>query len=138
MNIGERFYCSSCLAQLHDEMVCPVCGHNPSAVPESDALAEGTLLKDMRYQLGAVKSRTEESIIYGAFDYIRQQVLFIGEYYPTDLAGREDDGDGGVMVPEENAGEFEEGKRRFICLARGNGEIFEENHTVYLVFPLAT
>ena len=134
MNIGERFYCSVCLVRLPDEMICPACGHDPSAVPEPDVLEEGTLLGGIQYQLGAVKNKTKNSIIYGAFDYIRQQMLFIGEYYPSDLAVRDKNRDGGVIVPAEYEERFEKGKRKFIGLASKYGEVFEENHTAYLVF----
>jgi len=134
MNIGEKFYCSSCLARLPDEMICPVCGYDPSTVPDPEVLEEGTLLGGIQYQLGSVKNRTKNSIIYGAFDYIRQQMLFIGEYYPVDFAMRKSDRNGEVIVPEEYEERFERGKRKFICLAKKYGEVFEENHTVYVVF----
>ncbi len=134
MNIGERFYCSSCLARIPDEMICPVCGYDPSAVTDPDVLEEGTVLGGIQYQLGTVKSRTKNCIIYGAFDYIRQQMLFIGEYYPTELVKRDNDRNVRVTVPEEYGERFEAGKKKFICLAERYGEAFEENHTAYLVF----
>ena len=120
---------------MPDEMICPVCGYDPSAVPAPDALEEGTLLKGRQYQLGVMKSRTKNGILYGAFDYTGQQPLFIGEFFPADLAMRDIAGDGMVIVPEENAERFDKRKREFICSAEGYEEVFRENNTVYLVFP---
>ena len=132
MNIGEKFYCSSCLTELCDEQVCPFCGYDPSGIPDPDALEEGTLLNGIQYQLGAVKMRTENCITYGAFDYIRQKTLFIKEYFPADLATREISQTDRIVVLKENTAAFETGEKKFIVLEDEDCDIFQENGTVYL------
>lgn len=134
MNIGERFYCSSCLAELSDEMICPVCGYDPAGAADPDVLKEGTLLKGIQYQVGAVNRRTRNYIVYGAFDYLRLRMVFVWEYFPLDLVMRAPSGNGRVTVLNDALADFETGKRRFICSTVGYGEWFRENNTVYLVF----
>ncbi len=132
MNIGEKFFCSSCLVELRDEMICPICGHNPAGISEPDVLEEGTLLNGIQYQLGAVRRRTNNYIMYGAFNYISQKTIFIKEYFPACLAKRDISRSDQIIVSKENMKAFEDGKRDFIVLAEDDCHIFQENGTVYL------
>lgn len=133
MNIGEKFYCSSCLAELSDEKICPFCGYDPAGKTDPDALEEGTLLNGMQYQLGAVRCRSENSIEYGAFDYVRQRTVFIKEFFPVRLAKRDCTESDTVTVRETDSALFEKRKKDFLASHKEYSEILEENGTVYVI-----
>lgn len=132
MNIGEKFYCSRCLEELCDEMICPFCGYDPAGISEPDVLEEGTLLNGIQYQLGAVKSRSDNCVIYGAFNYLGQHPAFIKEYYPVGLATRDVTRSDQILVLKEHMEAFEKGKKYFIAFGQKDCDMFEENGTVYL------
>ena len=87
MNIGERFFCSRCLAEMEDEGVCPCCGYDPEnkvEVAPDGGIEEGTLLEDGRYQVGAVIMHLKNGYIYGAYDHLRSAagyILELGDVY---------------------------------------------------------
>ena len=114
MNIGEKFFCSSCLVVLCDELICPICGYDPAGIPEPDVLEEGTLLNGIQYQIGAVRSRTKNYIMYGAFNYISRKTIFVKEFFPAGLAARDIFQSEQIIVLKENMAAFENEKRNFI------------------------
>lgn len=133
MNIGERFYCSRCLAELDDEKPCSKCGYDPRGCADifPNALEEGTTLQDMRFHVGAVRRRLYSGYIYGAYDYGRQKPAYIFEYFPA-MGLMRDDYTGKVIVPSEHKSEFERGMKKLLSSVKLRREIFSENNTLYI------
>ena len=136
MNIGERFYCSRCLAKLDDEKPCWRCGYDPRDCAEifPEALEEGTTLQGMRFHVGAVRRRLKCGYIYGAYDYDRQKPTYIFEYFPATGLIR-DDFTGKVIVPSGHEEEFEQGKKKLLESSSLRRIIFNENNTLYIIRP---
>lgn len=118
MNIGELFYCSRCMRELESEGICPHCGYNPNQEVSLSILAEGTLLQDGRYQLGAVIGIGGFGITYAAWDYTLSQPVAVKEYFLRDICERDIDESDEVVVGLEQEGLFKIGQLRFSREAR--------------------
>lgn len=136
MNIGEKFYCSRCLAELDDEKPCSKCGYDPRLGSDNfpNAMEEGTTLQDMRFHVGAVRRRLKSGYIYGAYDYVRQKTAYIFEYFPAMGLIRDED-TGEVIVPCEHKEEFERGMKKLLSSTSLRRKIFSENNTLYIFRP---
>lgn len=88
MNIGELFFCSRCLCKLDEESICTYCGYDPSDRIDQDALEEGFLLRNGRYQIGAVCKNDDSGYTYGAYDHLNERPCFIYELFPVNTAMR--------------------------------------------------
>ena len=134
MNIGEKFYCSRCMAELKEEGKCNSCDYNPSESADPCALEEGALLKGIRFQIGAVRERTDMYYIYGAYDYLKQEPVYILEIYPNIGLQRIDD----IICTNslELQKNFDEIKNRAISSIALLYEKFEFNNTVYFCIPM--
>lgn len=128
MNIGERFFCSKCLCELEEENICCYCGYDPTLQIDVDALEEGTLLQNGRYQIGAVRTKDNVGYTYGAYDHIERKTRFLFEVFPENNAVR-DRVNLTVRITTET---FPENTRleylKESCITE-----FEENNTVYYV-----
>ena len=145
MNIREKFYCSKCLHQLDDEMVCPYCGYDPSSPRSYRFLEEGTLLNDQRYLIGAVVGSGGFGITYAGWDLLLDGPVAIKEYYPSSICDRNNDEIQDVIVPEDKKQEFLIGLARFKREARilvslqnipnivSVLDCFDANNTAYIV-----
>ena len=136
MNIGERFYCSRCLAELDDEKLCSRCGYDPSGDSDifPDALEEGTTLQNMRFHVGAVRRSLKSGYVYGAYDYGRQKPAYIFEYFPKIGLIRDEYTDK-VIVPPGHEAEFERGMKKLLLSANSRRKFFSENNTLYIFRP---
>lgn len=144
MNIGEYFYCSKCMRELEDDMVCPYCGHDPDAPVGRGGLEEGTLLNYGRYQLGAVLGVGGFGITYAAWDYTLEQPVAIKEYFPQLIAYRDNYESNDVQYVEEDKITYLVGLQRFSREARVLSTLqnikavvsvldcFEANQTAYI------
>ena len=132
MNIGDRFFCSSCMIELKEEGKCEKCGYDPSKEADSNALEEGTLLQGIRFQIGALLKKTGMYYIYGAYDYLWQRPVYIYELYPN--IGLERRSDTVYPVPEKEK-EFDEIKMNDRLFSFRNYEMLEYNNTVYHCIP---
>ncbi len=134
MNIGERFYCSRCLAELENEGTCKKCGYDPSSPEDPSALEEGTLLHNMRFQIGAVFEKLRIGYIYGAYDYLAHKPVHIFEYFPEDCSGltRESISGTRITAPEHCRKAFNDGRNDLVRTLGRYCEMFEENNTVYI------
>ena len=132
MNIGEKFYCSRCLAELQDECVCKKCGYDSRAPSDESALEEGTLLDRMRFQVGAVRRKLKGGYVYGAFDYISQKPVYIFEYCPACGLRRDIESGSCVIVPKSHKSEFEEGMKKLSARLSPHHKVFSENNTLYV------
>ena len=135
MNIGEKFYCSRCLAELHDELICPGCGYDPRSQDDECTLEEGTTLMGMRFHVGAVRKKLRCGYIYGAFDYIAQKPVYIFEYFPSLPLAREGSSGSRVAVPKEREAEFERGIESIASSLKSRHRAFRENNTLYVFRP---
>ena len=136
MNIGERFYCSRCLAELDDEKPCSKCGYDPSGCSDifPAALEEGATLQNMRFHVGAVRRRLKSGYVYGAYDYDRQKPAYIFEYFPAIGLIRDKYTDK-VIIPSEHEAEFERGMKKLLSSGSLRRKIFSENNTLYIFRP---
>ena len=132
MNIGEHFFCSSCMIELKDEGKCNRCRYDPSKEADPNALEEGTLLQGIRFQIGAVQKKTDMYYIYGAYDYLRQRPVYIYELYPD--IGLERRNNTVCPVPEKEK-EFGGIKLNDRLFSFRNYEMLEYNNTVYHCVP---
>lgn len=136
MNIGERFYCSRCLAELNDDVPCNICGYDPRSCENifSDALEEGTTLQAMKFHIGAVRRRLKSGYIYGAYNYDSQKPVYIFEYFPA-IGLMRDEYTGKVIVPPEHEAEFESGSVKLLSSISLRRSFFTENNTIYIFRP---
>lgn len=134
------FYCFSSA----EGKTCPCCGR-PAGSDEGDGrhIKPGTSLRD-RYIIGHVFSEDPIGVTYYGYDRQQNKKVWIREYLPKDLAGREDDGLAVQPLREEAKAAFAKGKERFVRRAKalalfntnpGVAKMecyFEENGTGYI------
>lgn len=89
MNIGEKYYCSRCFAQIPKEMVCPSCGYDPDDTAAVHFLEEGTLLEHGRYQIGAPVKYDDRFCCYGAWDNQEMEPVIVMEFFPQLMISRD-------------------------------------------------
>lgn len=145
MNIGEVYYCSRCMKVIETEDICPYCGHDHYGAVSNHVLAEGTLLHDGRYQLGAVVGQGGFGITYAAWDLVLGMPVAIKEYFPQSSAERDIGESDDVHVKPDAQYVHELGLRTFIRESRILATLqniktvvtvydcFEENQTFYIV-----
>ncbi len=133
MNIGEQFYCSRCMTELNEEGKCSKCGYDPREKLDPNALEEGTLLQGIRFQIGAVRKKTDLYFIYGAYDYLKQTPVYILEVYP-DIGLKRIEDRVCTSAPEAER-EFEAIKAKVISSVVLCYERFEYNNTIYICMP---
>lgn len=136
--------CPLCLRPKPAEGECPHC-HWPGDVLRSlpQALRPGTVLAG-RYRTGKVLGQGGFALTYLALDQSLEIRLCVKEYFPANLALRQDDGSVRIKDPD-GAEAFNEGRTRFLhearILARFEGhpgivpvrDVFEERGTVYII-----
>lgn len=146
MNIGERFYCSRCLREVEDEeLPCPYCGYESEGRTDPKMLEEGTLLNNLRYQVGAVIGAGGFGITYAAWDLVLDQPAAVKEYYPAGICGRDTKHDDSIITSPGSEALYMLGLMRFIREARTLAALryinnvvpvidyFEGNNTAYIV-----
>ena len=138
MNIGEDFYCSRCLQNLAQEQICNACGYDPSSPVLKNALEEGTLICEKRFQIGAVNKRLKNGFLYGAYDFLKREPVFIFEFFPDNLSERDAVSATRVKIPKDKEEQF-----RSDCYHLEKGlthyyEIFPENETFYVLIDRQT
>lgn len=89
MNIGEKYYCSRCFAQIPKEMICPSCGYDPDNTAAVHFLEEGTLLEHGRYQIGAPVKYDDRFCYYGAWDNQDMEPVIVMEFFPQRMISRD-------------------------------------------------
>lgn len=146
MNIGEKYYCSSCLRTLEDEhVICPYCGYDPSSETAPSVLEENVLLNNGRYLVGAVLGTGGFGITYAGWDLVMDGPVAIKEFFPSSICDRDIRQDYRVIVHEDNRQIFNIGLLRFNREARilvslqniknvvSAYDWFEENNTAYII-----
>lgn len=140
---GFNDLCMNCMAELHGEEVCPVCGFSRNKPQKKGALPFGTMLQS-RYLIGRAKRSNGEGITYIGMDSALNIPAEIHEFFPTSLAGRGDDGKS-VRVLGGSEIAFRENKDAFLSYSRALAhmrelsaivliyDIFEENGSAYTV-----
>lgn len=145
MNINEKFYCSRCMRELEDEMVCPHCGYDPTGRGDACELEEGTPLGNGRYLMGAMIGRGGFGITYAAWDLTLDIPVAVKEYFPAKDCDRDGQESYTVTVWEDRRQYYQLGLRTFLreaqILAMFQNlpavvqvyDCFEENGTAYIV-----
>lgn len=136
MNIYEKFYCSRCLCEIFcDDEACPECGYDPSSPSDPLALEEGTTLHRMRFHIGAVRRRLKGGYIYGAYDYVRNEPVYLFEYFPAMGLARDEESGSRVIIPPSREDDFAHGMKRLSSSLSYRHEFFCWNNTLYVYRP---
>lgn len=143
-----REFCLSCMTRLSGgETACPVCGRALSLQGQSGYLPAG-VMESGRYLIGFASGGSRSVVTYAAWDSRLETRVCVREYYPSELA-RRDEFTGRVTVDAENREPFEKGKEAFLRDARlmrrldgspsaaAATDLFEANGTAYAVTEYA-
>lgn len=126
-----------------DATECPFCGHKNSEKNDEGRLKAGSMLAE-RYLIGKNIHENGEGITYIAFDAKKSKVVEIREFFPMNLAERNEDGSG-VDALEDSKIIFKDYLADFVENARSLSrlkelpsiikifDILELNHTAYVV-----
>ncbi len=142
ITINNKKICESCFAEVHSEGTCPYCGFSENgSVQSAQTLHCGNILMG-RYIVGRVIGKGGFGITYLAYDVQKDKVIAIKEYFPIELAVRQN-GSTKVAVLKSAESLFKKGSGKFYdeasFLSKFNGhpnivsvyEFFYENNTVY-------
>lgn len=136
--------CMNCMTILdEDENTCPHCGsHIDDLENEPNYLPIGTEFSD-RYVIGKVQNYSGATVCYIGYDKIENTIVYIHEFFPANIAQREEDG---MISPlddckdsfDYNLLEFKQTTRtmarlRDLPIMVPTYDIFEENNTIYTV-----
>ena len=138
--------CMNCFMEYNEtDEACPHCGHIRGApAAEKIYLNPGTLLNG-RYSVGQVVGSGGFGIIYKAWDNQTGTIVAIKEFFQSGIVSRATDTQYIVLVANNRADEFYEGKQRFfdeaVNMQRFTGhpnivtvlDLFEGNGTCYMV-----
>ncbi|MBR2406667.1 MAG: PASTA domain-containing protein [Clostridia bacterium] len=135
--------CMGCMSPLQEQdTVCAQCGYPAAGVNPVEYLPSHTVL-NKRYLVGRVLEIGGDSAVYIGVDLQDNSRVTIREFFPPQLAQREQNGTG-VQAAGDKA-VFAECRSKFLTLARAVGrlrdvlvvvpsyDIFEENGTAYCV-----
>lgn len=134
--------CFGCMEESQKRF-CPVCGFDASTPQEEGFLPYGTVLSG-RYMTGRLLDANGDGASYMGFDISLNEKVMIREFFPRDIAFRDEDGvavqilEGCDMPYLSSLSAF---KRLWRDLARMKHlscllpvyDIFEENQTIYAV-----
>lgn len=135
--------CISCFRESEDE-ICKYCGHIENKKRRKTLLPPRMLLNE-RYVIGEVVNADKSSIEYKALDTKEKRIVEIQEYYPREVALRDENGLDVTVVMPENEGVFKKNVASIISSAKKMTEFstspylvnvydcFECNKTAYVV-----
>lgn len=113
MNINEL--CVGCMTEKGAATLCPVCGWQEGAVPESPAqLPPRTILND-KYMLGVALGHGGFGITYLAWDITLERKIAIKEYFPHNIAARSTGRATISLYSDKAQTDFEFGLQRFMA-----------------------
>jgi hypothetical protein len=141
--IACQTLCPKCFQTSYPGGTCAICGYTPAAAGKAAPLRPGTLLAGC-YLVGMVLGVGGFGVTYLAQDYLSHQICAIKEYFPDDLAARDEEG---RVLPKSigSADAFQDGMLIFrqeteiLRLLAGERGIvnftraFQENDTLYYV-----
>lgn len=114
MNIGEKHYCSKCFSPLPEEMICPLCGHDPDEKISPTFLEEGTLLMHGRYQIGVPIQYDMQFCYYGAWDRLAGRPVVIKEFFPREMIYRDTTISDEINVRQEMWKQYQAASKAFL------------------------
>ncbi|MDP4120709.1 MAG: PASTA domain-containing protein [Bacillota bacterium] len=135
--------CMSCMKEIDDYDVCPICGFDNSEHTPFPYLPLRTILQD-RYVIGKMCSENNESICYLCYDNVKNVPAIIREFFPKQICRRSYD-DIDVFVDDENFDTYKELQKEFLAYFRKIAKlsdisalpsiygIFGQNNTLYTV-----
>lgn len=135
--------CMNCMSDMAGKTECPFCGHHRGEPQMQFALPTGTMLQK-RYIVGMAKKASGEGLTYIGYDTILKAPIELHEFFPQSISERTD---GGVAISVRGGSEiaFNECYAKFLTYFREIAhmrelsvitqiyDIFEENHTAYIV-----
>lgn len=115
--------CLGCMNDNGGEQVCSICGYDAKEKNPKGTLEAGTWLEG-RFLIGRFLESNGEGISYMGWDNFRDCVVFIREYFPENVASRNNDGS--VAMREGSEFAFNEGILEFLELNRKLASLGEE------------
>lgn len=115
--------CLGCMNDNGGEQVCSICGYDAKEKNPKGTLEAGTWLEG-RFLIGRFIESNGEGISYMGWDNFRDCVVFIREYFPENVASRNNDGS--VAMREGSEFAFNEGILEFLELNRKLASLGEE------------
>ncbi len=133
--------CPGCMNDSAGKRICTICGYDAAVDNATEHLSIKTRLA-RRYLVGRTVAIDSEGITYIGFDAVENSIVYIKEYFPSDIAVRNPDKT--VSTYSENAFPFNEGLMNFIDIAKkligselpslvSTFACFEENGTAYKI-----
>ena len=145
--MADNAYCMGCMKPKGNEGHCPTCGWlEGSRASSLQHLPPGTLFHG-KYLVGRALGQGGFGITYIARDLYLDRVLAIKEYFPRELATRDQDGISVAIYHGQQMEQYQYGMEKFLeegrTLAKFEGhpnivsvqDFFESNQTAYLVMP---
>ena len=112
LSFGNKTLCSGCFSPLKKEP-CRKCGFSEeSYVPDKAALPCGSVLMGS-FIIGSVIGKGGFGITYLAYDVNYNKVIAVKEYFPVELAFREQGGTGLMVRSKKAADMFKHGAEKF-------------------------
>lgn len=141
--MANKTLCMGCMSPLKEgDSKCARCGYPVGGVNPPEYMRVRTVLGE-RYMVGRVLEVTGDSAVYIGLDRQDESTVTIREFFPSNLAQRDDNGF--LKVVGGCEGTFAAYKQKFLTCARATArlrdvlvvvpsfDIFEENGTAYSV-----
>lgn len=120
--------CISCFRENEDE-ICKYCGYIEQENRRKSLLPARMLLND-RYIIGEVVNADKSSIEYKAWDTKENRLVEIQEYYPREVALRDDNGLDVTVIMKENYNVF---RKNITSILSSAQKMMEFSDSPYLV-----
>lgn len=145
MTTAASKLCMGCMSPLGDYIVCPNCGYDNGSPYDKQYRKPGTNLAN-RYTVGRLIRKNGEGAVYLGLDHSTQKRVWIREYYPHTLAGR-DVLTGDILPREGHSAQYKALMAEFIDLCNDIRQVSAvepvvpisdmvgEQGTVYAVYP---
>lgn len=129
-----QYYCMKCMKRLGDSAVCPHCGYDNGRPGASEQyhLPPGTILAE-KYLVGNVIGEGGFGITYIGLHTTLSKRVAIKEYYPRDMARRNNSFSNYIEVPNDRRDIFINGVGRFLDEAKNVARFGEEDGIVDIV-----
>lgn len=136
--------CLNCMKDKRDATECPFCGHKNTEMNDENLLKAGSVLAE-RYLVGKSIKSNGEGVTYIGFDTEKSRVVEIREFFPQNLAERNDDGksvdalENSTVIFKDYLADFVENARSLSRLKNLPAivkvfDILELNHTAYVIY----
>lgn len=118
------YNCMKTFPQLNSKERCPCCGYiNDSTFSGDDVIIPGTILHG-RYIVGTTIRVRQSDVIYHGYDYLFSKKVRIQEYYPRDLASRNEKQE--ICAEHFQEDRYRQGLEQFIYKSKNLIRLYKE------------